>query len=144
MKLLFSLCTIFLFVHVCLCNKPSTTKEVPLYIRQSWIKVNNPIRSACICESGVNPTMAFRSMMNTEITSDPCLKCYYKCLQIKLNLMEATTGEFVEKEYLRQLEGVTPEIFSKCNAQTKNEVDLCKKCFDMYLCIVHAVQVPKQ
>ncbi|KAF5279789.1 hypothetical protein FQR65_LT03320 [Abscondita terminalis] len=134
---------LFIIFHICLCNKALTTKEVPLYIRQSWIKVSEPIRAACICETGVDPNLAFKSIMNTEIANNQCLMCHYKCLAIKLNLMEATTGEFVEKEVLRQSEGVTPEIFAKCNGQVKNEVDLCKKCFDFYLCIIHSVQVPK-
>ncbi|KAK4877447.1 hypothetical protein RN001_009953 [Aquatica leii] len=125
------------------CDYPLTTKEVPLYIRQSWINVTEPHRTPCICETKVKPTSAYKSMMFTEIPNDPCLKCYYKCLSIKLNLMEATTGNFVEKEFLRQIEGVTPEIFKRCNEKLKCEVDLCKKCFGMYLCIVHSVLVPK-
>ncbi|KAF5279788.1 hypothetical protein FQR65_LT03319 [Abscondita terminalis] len=129
-------------IHASLCNIPLTAKEVPLYIRQSWVKVTEPMRAACICKTGVNPTMAYKSLMNTKIANNSCLKCYYNCLQIKLNLMEATTGNFVEKEWIRQIEGVTPQIFAKCNLQTKDEVDLCKKSFAMYLCIVHSVQVP--
>ncbi|KAF5279787.1 hypothetical protein FQR65_LT03318 [Abscondita terminalis] len=144
MKLLF--CASFFLVsivHICLCNKPLTTKEVPLYMRQSWIRVTEPMRAECICKTGVNPTLAFKSIMNTEIANDPCFKCYCQCLHVKLNLMEATTGNFVEKEWLRQVEGVTQQIFAKCNSETKDEVDLCKKSFDMYLCIIHNVEVPK-
>ncbi|KAK4877448.1 hypothetical protein RN001_009954 [Aquatica leii] len=142
-----TVCLSFLFVanaKLFLCNiDPLTTKEVLLYIRQSWVKLSDPIRTAFISESGVNPTMAFKSMMNTEISNNPSLKCYYKCIGVKLNLMEATTGIFIENEFLRQVEGVTPKVFKKCNDKTKDIVDLRNKCFEMTLCIVHSVLVPK-
>ncbi|KAK4877452.1 hypothetical protein RN001_009958 [Aquatica leii] len=125
-------------------NSKSTLKEVPLYMRQSWLKVTDPIRTACICESGVNPTIALKSVLNTEVPNNPCLKCFFKCLAIKLNFMEATTGDFLKYELLRQVEGMTTEIFDKCNDKIKSEEDLCKKAFNMYMCLVHYVSEPKK
>ncbi|KAF5277083.1 hypothetical protein FQA39_LY06321 [Lamprigera yunnana] len=124
------------------CHEESTRQEVSLYMRQSWVKMCAPYSNFCICESGVNPAVAYKSLMLTEVPSDPCLKCYYHCLLVKLNLIEATTGLLVEEEFLRQMEGVTPEIFKKCEKLTRYEVDLCKKSFDTYLCVVHATQKP--
>ncbi|KAK4877451.1 hypothetical protein RN001_009957 [Aquatica leii] len=144
MKLITCVLSSIILVELSACNKHAlTTKEVPLYIRQSWIKASEPYRSPCICESGVNPTAAFKSIMNTEVTNNPCLKCYYKCLFVKMNLMEQTTGALIEKEFVRQVEGCTSEVFKKCNEKTKNEIDLCKKSFDTYLCIVHILSKPK-
>ncbi|KAF5279785.1 hypothetical protein FQR65_LT03316 [Abscondita terminalis] len=121
----------------------STTKEVPLYIRQSWIKRTDSIRTACICESNAKPSDAYKLLMLTQVTNDPCLKCFIKCLKIKLNLMDATTGNLIEKEFIRQIEGVTPEIFKKCNEKVREEIDLCEKSFGMFLCVVHVLAVPK-
>ncbi|KAF5279793.1 hypothetical protein FQR65_LT03324 [Abscondita terminalis] len=131
-------------VDLTLSNTPQlTAKEVPLYIRQSWVKMIDPILALCISESRGNPTNVFKSLMNTEVVNDSGLKCFYKCVALKLNFMEATTGEFQEKEMLRQIEGLTPEMYKKCNNQVKDEVDLCKKSFDMYMCQVHSLLKPK-
>ncbi|KAF5279794.1 hypothetical protein FQR65_LT03325 [Abscondita terminalis] len=140
----FALILLLCPVDLVFSNTPTrTTTEVPLYMRQSWFKMSDSILSACICESGANPTKVFKSIMNTEVASDPCLKCCYKCFATKLNFVDASTGEFHEKEMLRQIEGLTPEIFKKCNDEVKDEIDICEKVFGMYMCHVHSVSKPK-
>ncbi|KAF5277084.1 hypothetical protein FQA39_LY06322 [Lamprigera yunnana] len=116
--------------------------EVPLYVRESWVKLTQPILNACICESGADPTQAYRSLMFTELSNKPCLKRFYNCLQIKLNLIDASTGQFIEKEMLRQVEGATPAIYKKCEEVTKHEVDLYEKSFNLYMCLIHEIQKP--
>ncbi|KAF5279798.1 hypothetical protein FQR65_LT03329 [Abscondita terminalis] len=144
MKITSTLVLVIVIAQLAMSNEPKlTVKKVPLYIRQSWLALFEPLFSKCICESKVDPTLAFRSIINTEVSSSPCLKCFFKCLYIKLNIMDATTGEFQEEEMLRQIEGMTTGIFKKCNGQTKHEVDLCKKSFDMYMCVVHSHSKPR-
>ncbi|KAF5279792.1 hypothetical protein FQR65_LT03323 [Abscondita terminalis] len=139
-----SLCLCYFFTDAVFSQNPVlTTKEVPLYIRQSWVKTTDPIFNECLSESGVDPSEGYKSLKYVEVVNNPSLMCFYKCIAVKLNMIEATTGEFIKKEVLRQMEGATEEIFEKCNALTKNEVDLCKKCFDGYMCAVHHLLKPK-
>ncbi|KAF5279791.1 hypothetical protein FQR65_LT03322 [Abscondita terminalis] len=140
MKAVSTLVLLLITVEIVLSNEPMlTVKKVPLHIRQSWLALFDPLLYKCICETGVNPTLAFKSIINTEVSSNACLKCFFKCLQIKLNIIDAITGEFQEKEMLRQVEGLTPDIFKKCKERTNDVVDLCKKAFDMYMCVVHSL-----
>ncbi|KAF5277080.1 hypothetical protein FQA39_LY06318 [Lamprigera yunnana] len=132
---------VFLFLYST-CNSLLTVKLVPLHIRQSWLKTTLPILTFCISETRVDPTFAYKSIMQTEVPNDPHLKCFYRCLHTNLNLIEATTGEFIKEEFLRQIEGCTDQIFTECKKQTKDEPDLCKKSFDMYMCLVHALEEP--
>ncbi|KAF5279797.1 hypothetical protein FQR65_LT03328 [Abscondita terminalis] len=144
MKIISALVLVIVTAQLVLSNKPNlTVKKVPLYIRQSWLALFEPHLSECICESKVNPILAFKSIINTEVSSNPCLKCFYKCLYFKLNIMDATNGEFIENEMYRQIDGLTTDIFKKCDIETKNEADLCKKSFDMYMCVVHALSKPE-
>ncbi|KAF5277081.1 hypothetical protein FQA39_LY06319 [Lamprigera yunnana] len=125
-----------------LLDNRKTILNVPLRMRESWIQLAVPVFNLCICDSGVNPTVAYKSIMFTEVPNDPCLKCFYRCLAVKLKIMDAITGEFMEEQILRQVQGITPALFKKCNDKVKDEVDLCKKAFEGYMCIIHAAEQP--
>ncbi|KAF5279795.1 hypothetical protein FQR65_LT03326 [Abscondita terminalis] len=121
----------------------STFQEVPLHLRNSWVNVTEQYHTQCVCESGVNAFAAINSLAITQLSNDPHLKCYYKCLDINLLLLDPVTGSFVKSEFLRYA-GITSEIFDKCSGQTESMKDLCAKSFYMYLCVVHSVIEPKQ
>ncbi|KAF5277082.1 hypothetical protein FQA39_LY06320 [Lamprigera yunnana] len=127
-----------------LCSKtPEITKvKVPLYIRQSWLKATSHIFTTCICSSGVNSTTAYNAIMFSDLIEDAYLKCFINCLNVNLNLMECTTGDFIEEEHYRLLEGCTPHIFKKCERRTRNFVDLCEKSFHMLMCIIESLGEP--
>ncbi|KAF5279796.1 hypothetical protein FQR65_LT03327 [Abscondita terminalis] len=128
------------FIKYC-TGTPSTKQEIPQYIRQSWLNKTRRYHTECVCKTGVDPLTAFDSIAITQLSNDFCLRCYLKCLDIKLMVLDPFTGTFVKEEFI-QFAGVTSEIFDKCSGQTEQTKDLCAKSFYMYLCIVHSLMKP--
>ncbi|XP_031346246.1 uncharacterized protein LOC116173101 [Photinus pyralis] len=114
---------------------------VPIYLREAWYAMISPYISECVCETRVDPSFVRRTFLETEFPDDSCLKCFMKCVGFLLNVMNAATGEWNEKELVRQVAGVTPEIASTCNNQTAGLVDVCEKTFNFYQCLVYSVMV---
>ncbi|KAB0797002.1 hypothetical protein PPYR_11063 [Photinus pyralis] len=96
---------------------------VPIYLREAWYAMISPYISECVCETRVDPSFVRRTFLETEFPDD------------------SSTGEWNEKELVRQVAGVTPEIASTCNNQTAGLVDVCEKTFNFYQCLVYSVMV---
>ncbi|KAK4883846.1 hypothetical protein RN001_000117 [Aquatica leii] len=115
--------------------------EVPFEFRKGWEGVAETFRSECICEMGVSSALAIDFFLRGEYSVDLCIYCYIKCIHLKMNLMSASTSEFIEYEFVRQIAGTTPSMISKCNNGTVGVKDPCLKSYYMYACIVTSLLV---
>ncbi|KAB0797004.1 hypothetical protein PPYR_11065 [Photinus pyralis] len=126
---------------ICCITAIIAVQKMPLEIRQAWLKAAEPDFSVCVASSGVDSIVAYNAIAKNEIPNDSALKCFLNCIQQRANLMNSV-GELLEDEFVRVLKGVTPAIAKKCVAQTQNETDICKKSFEMFLCMVYALGKP--
>ncbi|KAK4883847.1 hypothetical protein RN001_000118 [Aquatica leii] len=115
--------------------------QAPLGYRQSWEELTAKYRSECMCEAGVSPSKIDDFFIKADYSTDLCVHCYLKCLNIKLNGMDPGTGEVNEFEYVRKVAGATPLIVAQCNNSTKLVKDFCRKAYNMYACILSNVLV---
>ncbi|KAB0797003.1 hypothetical protein PPYR_11064 [Photinus pyralis] len=122
----------------------TAVRIVPMNLRKSWVKLAAPHYTYCLCKSDVKEDYASRVFLYTEFPNDRRLKRYLECISMKLNLMEAATGAWNEKEFIRQVGGVTAKIIAMCNEDGKGEVDLPQKAYNMFLCIAVTLAVDEK
>ncbi|KAF5307519.1 hypothetical protein FQR65_LT06874 [Abscondita terminalis] len=126
-----------LFVHNVLSKL-----VVPDNIKKSWFDLSEPHFTECACITGVSLTRANRFFTKSELPDDPRLKCFFKCLVIKLSILNEATNEWDETEIINKVAGVTPFIYSNCNNSTDKIKDLYERVFQMTMCLVLQISVP--
>ncbi|KAB0797001.1 hypothetical protein PPYR_11062 [Photinus pyralis] len=118
----------------------TAVKVVPKYIRVAWYRSALPFADECICRTGVLARYATNVFLNADYPSDSCLKCYVRCIYIRLHYMNSSNGTWNADEISRTMKGMTPKITENCIKRTRNIVDDCEKAFQLFLCAVYALQ----
>ncbi|KAF5307518.1 hypothetical protein FQR65_LT06873 [Abscondita terminalis] len=111
------------------------------FYKQSWYELAAPFFTECACITDVPLDLAYRLFFNTELPDNSCLKCFIKCIAEKTFLIDLRTGEWIEQEMVRQIEGITPDRASNCYNITHQEIDPCQKAYKIVYCIVMSVAV---
>ncbi|KAK4883849.1 hypothetical protein RN001_000120 [Aquatica leii] len=117
----------------------NVAEVIPSNITDAWLALVNPFFSECICQTGVKPDVALRAFTHTDLVDDACLKCFLKCLGIKLNIINLATGAVDENMLASKIVGVTPAIASYCNDLSKNQTDSCQRTYEGVVCLAFAV-----
>ncbi|XP_031347979.1 uncharacterized protein LOC116174226 [Photinus pyralis] len=117
----------------------AVVQVVPQSTRVQWVETFTPLFSKCVAYSKVDSILAYKSVSETLYSNNDNLKVYFKCVFEGLNMIDAGTGNFLEKELCRQLKGVTPEIAKKCVELYKHDRDIADRAFNLYRCIVQCL-----
>ncbi|KAF5269913.1 hypothetical protein FQR65_LT05712 [Abscondita terminalis] len=112
--------------------------NVPQPIRDRWIRDTSPYNSECICATGAETTAAVNVLKELKFPNDPCLKCFIKCIQIKMGLMRSD-GTIVPGAWVNVVAGVTTEIAIKCTNESSSVLDACQKAYDWSICLRNAL-----
>ncbi|KAK4883841.1 hypothetical protein RN001_000112 [Aquatica leii] len=114
---------------------PATGKDVPSFIKLKWDNTTFPFQEECVCDSEVDPKLAYRAFIHSEYPDEACFRCYLLCLFLNLRMIDSQTGFWKEDVVLNKIYGTTPEIVSWCSYVSNNNTDLCDKAFQLHLCI---------
>ncbi|KAF5269916.1 hypothetical protein FQR65_LT05715 [Abscondita terminalis] len=114
--------------------------NIPLSIREKWVEVASPYYSECICESGADSTKAINVLKNSEYPNDACVKCFLKCVEIRVGLM-VTDGTVIPGAWVDRAEGITLETANRCVNETNNILDTCEKAYELSKCVVKSVSL---
>ncbi|KAK5642785.1 hypothetical protein RI129_008952 [Pyrocoelia pectoralis] len=103
--------------------------------------LTEPFKEECIKETGVDITYANRVFLYSEYPEDEPLKCYIKCISMRMNILNGSSGKWEKSEVIQQVSGITSESYQNCNDETEAESNLCQNSFDMSKCFVRQVSV---
>ncbi|KAF5269912.1 hypothetical protein FQR65_LT05711 [Abscondita terminalis] len=112
--------------------------NIPQTVRERWIRDTAPYNTECICASGADATKAINVLTKLEYPNDPCVKCFLKCIQIKMGLMQSG-GTIVPEAWVNVVAGVTTEIAIKCTNESSGVLDACQKAYDWAICLTKAL-----
>ncbi|KAF5269918.1 hypothetical protein FQR65_LT05717 [Abscondita terminalis] len=107
--------------------------SVPKEIQMLWIKTSTPYYSTCMCETGVDQTKAINLLGKLELPEDPCVKCFGKCLMVRVGIM-SSDGTIIPKAWA-EIAGVPLQISQKCYNDTSTFLDSCEKAYAFGKCM---------
>ncbi|KAF5269919.1 hypothetical protein FQR65_LT05718 [Abscondita terminalis] len=105
-------------------------KEMQLY----WIEISKPYYSSCMCATGADQTRAINFLGKLEFTEDPCLKCFAKCIMLKLGIM--TSNGVIIPEIWAEVTASPLEFVKKCTNESSSVPDECEKTFVFGKCLL--------
>lgn len=108
---------------------------------KKWLSMLEPFKRDCIAETKVNPEYPDRIVLHGEYPEDRKLKCYVKCMSMKMGVLDAN-GEVVEEIFRKYLNVDDDEIAKSVSKKCLNEnsTDLCEKAFRISKCSYKAAQ----
>ncbi|KAF5269917.1 hypothetical protein FQR65_LT05716 [Abscondita terminalis] len=107
---------------------------VPQSIQESWIRGASHDYSECLCATGADIIKGPNILKKLEYPNDPCLKCFMKCLEMKVDLI-LSDGTIMPETWVLKVAGVTLEIAYKCTNETIHMLDACEKSYEMSKCV---------
>lgn len=90
---------------------------------------------ACLKESHADKELVQKLFTDHEFTEDNNLKCFVKCLYLKLNFM-SESGEFDAAEIQKNVHSVNGAVIERCTAL--KGTDLCDTAFIVAKCVVQS------
>ncbi|KAK4879932.1 hypothetical protein RN001_008078 [Aquatica leii] len=103
-------------------------------IFQHWLDVMVEFENTCACATGVDIAIQAKYMYSIYYPYNACLHCFVKCLYVSANFVNPD-GSFKLKEFIRVFPE-TKDFAEKCLNESKNELDLCLKLYNIEKCNV--------
>ncbi|KAF5307624.1 hypothetical protein FQR65_LT06780 [Abscondita terminalis] len=96
--------------------------------------VMSPYINECICATKVKEILVQKWFTLGEFTNDPCLKCFVKCMSIKVGFIDEMGTPSVNTAVTKY--HAPPELIKKCIDNNKNILDICEKSYRIGQCVV--------
>ncbi|KAK4887731.1 hypothetical protein RN001_004002 [Aquatica leii] len=108
-------------------------KSFPLSIRTEWNKFSERAVTKCMCESNVDPDLVQNMIQTSTYASNPCFKCYLRCLGQERGILDRNDNFIVDAMVLH-LANVTYGVARTCVNQSVLLQDGCQKTYNV-VCI---------
>lgn len=103
-----------------------------------WRDNMAPHYDFCQKQAPVAPHILYKAFKYCDFTNDPCLKCHLKCYGFRLQILREN-GEINLSNLRKNLGGFTEKQATSCANKVRHLVDLCKKMFALFVCLVDTV-----
>ncbi|KAF5287973.1 hypothetical protein FQR65_LT12150 [Abscondita terminalis] len=122
-----------LLLTTCIINNAVNAK-LSDDVMDDWNQVVARYATECIEESGANPIVALSLFNDRLLHDEEHIQCFIKCLNEKYGML-SPDGEFHVDIWLNTIKHLTPEVANMCFNKYRQETDLCKRSYQLALCV---------
>ncbi|KAF5296850.1 hypothetical protein FQA39_LY12368 [Lamprigera yunnana] len=111
------------------------SQKILPHLAAFWTNITLPHTEECIAESSMDPLAVVDLFHNVPVDDSRALRCFFKCLSAKLNML-LPNGEFDVHKYYKVAPDFEKHIIEGCVDGHLDETDICDKAFVIAFCIM--------